>query len=99
VGAGRYAGLRAYRELVVEQSAWGLTRGALSIDIPGCNSKGGDPLQNERDEVGRTRVVDVRTALEEAWPDWGRERLLGFFVTEPAVAPDPLSRAPGTGPG
>lgn len=38
-------------------------------------------LQNERGEVRRTRVVDVRTGFEATWPDWDEERLLNFLVT------------------
>jgi len=38
-------------------------------------------LQEERGEVRRTRVVDVRTGFEETWPDWDEERLLNFLVT------------------
>jgi hypothetical protein len=38
-------------------------------------------LQDERGEVRRTRVVDVRTGFEETWPDWDEERLLNVLVT------------------
>jgi hypothetical protein len=38
-------------------------------------------LQEERGEVRRTRVVDVRTGFEETWPDWDEERLLNVLVT------------------
>jgi hypothetical protein len=69
---------------------------ALSIDTPGGNGKGGDPLQNERDEVGRTHMVDVPTGSRR--PGLTGSRAPAEVLRHPSwPTPAPPSRVPASG--
>jgi hypothetical protein len=54
-------------------------------------------LQEERGEVRRTRLVDVRTGFEDTRPDWDEERLLNSWSPVPASDSEPPSRAAASG--
>jgi hypothetical protein len=44
-------------------------------------------LKDERRQVRRTRVVHVRTGVEERWAGWDAARLLRFVVTHGDLSP------------